>query len=1000
LPGPVQSAAGGLLVLGVGLAGIAAVGGKIIGIGIATAEAWTQAATAFGATAVASEAAAGGMTAAGSAAEVADARARPLLGTLGTLAKFAATGIVIAVVATIAINAVESAKSGKASFIEKWANDAVGGIADAIRAVGGTQIADALDDSVAAAQANMSARDITLGLGLKLDQTKGTVDQAIEAGVHGTIVGRLVPDNWIPQVQHADDVIEGLGVTVADVQKQADAAGVSFADMLVQIADKAGVTTPQIDAYKKAQQEANQTNKEGTKIASDNATAIGDQTTSLQDQADAAIKAKKDQDDLNRTIQETLNQQFLAGSAADGLYLPFTRNAEDAVKATNEFNETLDGIVTSALNAERGIEDIAPSLAGMQQGFGKVGDSIIDVMRKMDDVGAINLSPAVRGALDAVSALDKVEVKIADVEKAIQQNQGDMSMWQGRIDLVTNAFGANSQQIGDWLSQLENGTITQDQFNGAINWLAQNGGFPRLDALLAQNKITRQEYNKAVEAGTWLLQRSSGALQDEDAQIVGNIIDLAKYAQAHDDADAKVKKLSESQRGFLAAMGDAKTQTFLQTLQLLTYLAVVGQIPKEQVTKFIADSAQADPVIKGVAEDLGLIPNEKHHTVVVDAETEKAKKKIKDLNTIKVDGKTVHIDLETIDAVGKLKDIEGTIHSVTASGKTIEVFADTTDAANKFLDLNQNEIAKLDGKELKVYVKGDDGQWVTVKDHIIKETIPDKTVTVVPTLNTTVIATGAGIPLSGGNLLGNLGGISIPVTADDQTKTGTDSAKANLDQFATDAGTAGTNAGTNFSTGLTTGFQNGVNIAVTAANGIIGALSSVVNGVYNYGFNGGYNFGIGVANGIAATWNAVFNAAFNVGYAAYLGNQAGMQAHSPSKLGLKGGANWGQSVAMGIASTASDVLNAGKALGASLAGVISAPDLSPSLRAAALSADSRPRGDLLAGDRGGNVSHRSVVFNVTNQFHGITDTGEIIDRVNTQTYQALTRAQAAGAFGS
>lgn len=893
IPGPIQGViSGGIVLIGV-IAGISVAASAVAGVFATATGAVASLATVTGLLGPASAEAAAGIAAEGAAAAVAsgevsalaaseaaaDVAAGGLLASLGSLAAMAGAGIAIAAAVTLTLDFGGSLLHGGSSWIDQIAAEIGRLIAAAFSAVHLQPAADALNAKIDEAMTGLSVQDKAISLGFHID-TKGFAN----AG---------------------DAVITEIGVTVKEAQQEAAAAGLTLDQYLQQYAAVLGIT------------------KQGTQASLDDANAkalaakaAANGLTVQEQQIKDAIDAKKTQDDFNKSVQETLNKQFLAGASADGLYLPFTRDAEDAQKATEEFNQTLDGITDSALNAERGLADMSSELPGLQTGFGKVGESVVDVFRHMDDLGVVNLSPMARGALDAISTLDKVEAKIKGVEGAIQQNQGDLNMWAGRISLVESVFGASTQTISEWVDELQNGQITQEQFNAAVTSLGQ-GGFPKLDALLQQNKISQREYNEAKEAGIWLLQRSAGGMQDEDAQLVQNIIDLANYAKAHDDADGAVKGLTDKQREFVAAMGDSKTQTFLQTLQLLVYLATVGQIPASKVTKFIADSSAADPVLQGVIADLGLLD----------------------------DGTTVPIDGDS------------TGYKTTAQG---------------------------------------------VKD----DKIPDKVVTIT-TVQQSQISTGAGFAPFPDATVSDLTippPPPIPITSEDKTANGINAAETSLSQFGTDAaanaGAAGTATGNAFSDGLAAGLQRSTAIAGASAAGILGALSSVANGVYNYGFNGGYNFGIGVANGIAATWNAVFNAAFNVGYAAYLGNQAGMQAHSPSKLGLKGGANWGQSVAMGIASTASDVLQAGKALGASLAGVISAPDLSPAMRAAALSADSRPRGDLLAGDRGGNISHRSTVVNLTNNFHGITDTGEIIDRVNTQTYQALTRAQAAGAFGS
>ncbi|HEY7119519.1 MAG TPA: hypothetical protein VH475_23205 [Tepidisphaeraceae bacterium] len=413
--------------------------------------------------------------------------------------------------------------------------------------------------------------------------------------------GILTQDQFNKINEQTEQVLETQGIDIGNVTR---IIGESFDQykLWIDTQGRAGISGDELAArmenltlhtadYMLVEQDATQTTEE--------------ETQALAENVKETIKKRKEQQRLSKAVQATTNAAFLAGRS---LLLPFTRNAEDAEQATNQFTGSLDEMIRSSLDAVRGVEDMAPALDGMQTGFTDAKLSVTDTVLALDKIGVVNLSPAVRQALEFASALVKVEADIARVEDAIANNQDDLAMWQGRIDLVSDVFGVNTDVIAEWERQLQEGEGTQNQFSQAINqYFRTAGNLPKLDALLAQGRISREEYNAAIEAGIHLTQRSAGGIQDEEAELVRNVIALDKYVTKHDEADGAVKDLTEEQRGYIAAMQDSAVATALQMVQLLAYLAVVGAIPPEAVTEYIVNASDANATVKALFEDVGLL---------------------------------------------------------------------------------------------------------------------------------------------------------------------------------------------------------------------------------------------------------------------------------------------------------------------------------------------------------------------------------------------------------
>lgn len=277
--------------------------------------------------------------------------------------------------------------------------------------------------------------------------------------------------------------------------------------------------------------------------------------------------------------------------AAKNAGLEHAAALKQVADAQKQYLKQIDDIGRSTVQQIKGFDDASQSLAGMQTGYKRVGENVGQALLRMDRLNRLNLTPAQEEVIHLVDKIERIDKGLATTEGAIQQNAQDMSMWAGRIQLVDDTLGTAAD------------------------------GYDKLNKLVADGKVTQEEANKIQTDGAFLRERSVVGIEDEQAAQARLISTLADYVRAHDDAAGAVGNLTAQQQGFLAALQSSQGQTALQTIQTLAYLAALGLIPAEKVTKFAVDAGDADPVVKALLTDLGLIPPEKNTDVTTTSDT-------------------------------------------------------------------------------------------------------------------------------------------------------------------------------------------------------------------------------------------------------------------------------------------------------------------------------------------------------------------------------------------
>jgi hypothetical protein len=719
------------------------------------------------------------------------------------------------------------------------------------------------------------------------------------------------------------------------------------------------------DQYFSALQRLPEQTAKFAKATEDTTDALASQSETLDD----IIKKRREAADrarLEAKAQRILNEEFIAGLEAQGRIVPdVVRGAENAAEAWTKWNQQIDELITGALLTQGALQDIAPELDGIQAGFGRASDTIEGTVLQLNTFGQVRLSKANREALELARTLEHVEDAITRTEDAIQNNEEDLGMWQDRIRFVTDVVGGNTDELDKWLQMLQNGEITQEQFNQAID-AGILGPLTKLDALLAQGRITQEEYNNAKAAALHLIKRSAGGIQDENAELVDNLIALDKYVTLHDNADGAVKNLTDDQRGFIAAMGEARVQTFLQTLQLLKFLEATGAIPPEKVTKFIADSSAADPVIAAVAEDLGLLEGEHEITLTAD----NANQVLDDLNGkatafVSLDGKEVHVAVET-----------------------------TRDA----LEFVKRNAEALDGKEVTFTINGDDGPVTKTLDDL-RAMFPEEMAILLkfqpegaqPSPQGSMVGPGAR-PL--------VPAIEppppVPVTAEDKTGPAVESAKTSIGTVSETAASEGTETGEQFATALA-GTAGETTKAVDAHRQALNeGFRAAARASQAWGQAVGTTFDVALANALASNASLVYDTAYAVAYNAYLGAKAALGIRSPSRRAMELASNFGGTFADVLQAQAQE---AGVAFSRMLASSLESGLSAPALRS--LVETRQPAAFLPVSAPAALGAGRTTVLQVAPgavQVSGVADPQRAADLAIERLYRVISRLDSGGAF--
>lgn len=247
-------------------------------------------------------------------------------------------------------------------------------------------------------------------------------------------------------------------------------------------------------------------------------------------------------------------------------------------------------------------------------------DQITAAMHGNNDAAILN-TEAIKQYADAIEQMPAGETfgaRLAGRASAAGNALGDaFRTGVGNI----GDLGGQAQQVADWADSLTN---VED-------------GYSVLNQLLDEGRLTVDQYNDAIDAGN--------VIQSENAEIQQNVLDIqASQAPILADLTAQqqrylehiAQQAPELQTVALAYM-DAETSAKGLELAQLAAAAAAGELGvagTETAQKMIIGAAEADPYLKAMLEDMGLISVGADGTITVNFDSvEGADSAIDSLNT-------------------------------------------------------------------------------------------------------------------------------------------------------------------------------------------------------------------------------------------------------------------------------------------------------------------------------------------------------------------------------
>lgn len=273
----------------------------------------------------------------------------------------------------------------------------------------------------------------------------------------------------------------------------------------------------------------------------------------------------------------------------------------------DDAGHSVAAVIPDLLRATRAAEDLSDPFAFLNNQLHLTGKSFARVLEKAREAGKITFTGPQNAALRWQAAMDGVNAGLTRIQDSISQNESDMAMWQGRIDLVDNTIGTATDTYAQYEAQLAAGQITQEEFNKAVASGEAHRAYAELNQLVETHRITQEQADDVLLHAIHLRERSVGGILDERAETALAIIDLDNYVTKHDHLNKAYKDLNSEQKGFLAAMKDEAVQTALNTVLMLSFLEAMGQVAEGTAGHFAEMAASGNDFVAGVFEDIGLL---------------------------------------------------------------------------------------------------------------------------------------------------------------------------------------------------------------------------------------------------------------------------------------------------------------------------------------------------------------------------------------------------------
>jgi hypothetical protein len=348
--------------------------------------------------------------------------------------------------------------------------------------------------------------------------------------------------------------------------------------------------------------------------------ALGQQSVALGATADATKNAG---DAYLKLWLEVNKGEVATRRAAAGLD-EITAAAGDTAGPLGRMVEIVDGLGATASRSASGVHELFAAL----EHIGKIpelgiGDSVV-ATREFDhsaSAAAETMGKFDESLLGVDQRMADYTKQAADAAKAVGLLSTNAQLFQAAgiktpaLDVAVNLQGGQNA-FEPVMGAIKTAQGMASELGGAKSWadtlIGDPGTWAQLDQLLTDGRINQEQYNDAQEAQISISKDVTNAQQDLLAVQANLAPTLA--AATHEQADYinSLQDMSATQQ--LAALGYMDTAESAKAMSLAQLAASsTSDTMQASTAAMITAAADADPVLKAMLEDMGLLDAKTGH---------------------------------------------------------------------------------------------------------------------------------------------------------------------------------------------------------------------------------------------------------------------------------------------------------------------------------------------------------------------------------------------------
>lgn len=370
----------------------------------------------------------------------------------------------------------------------------------------------------------------------------------------------------------------------------------------------------------------------------------------------------------------------------------YVTTTQSAVDVSGKLSRSLSDVAAAAESAGVAIDSAVKDEVGER--MQRLNDATTDWLSNGDNIlgfwleltSGMGQASATAGSTAEDFAAINAELEAAADFRALVQLAEDADNAAEALDAVLRTF----QQIDELGSRsAAAGTI-------ADNLIGEPGEWAVIDELLEAGRISLMEYQGAISAGTAIQESNLRVQEDLNAMRVAQLPLLASEQLAYEAMIDQISQLEPLEQRRALALMDSNVQAQIASQYATAYSASLGEIPTEVATSMIVSAAEADPVLKDLLLQFGLIEEGADGTITVNFP----------------DGPTVQESIAELTA-----SIDALTRAI-GGVPPLRIDADTQDALAKALGVKQ-AVEDLDGTEATTTINAEDEPAITAIGRVL-----------------------------------------------------------------------------------------------------------------------------------------------------------------------------------------------------------------------------------------------------------------------------------------